>query len=210
MDEFVEKEAVVERKEQLASFMDTLYPAARKDSLTARYKGWSHSGRWVAWQELASFYRCHPGRLLLGTGMGNFSSRLAFKTAALGIGGGYPPKERYIHPLFRDNYLYLYLHYHTRDEGQHSVINKPDSVYGQLLGEYGLAGVACFFLFYAGFFLRGIRSLSYGMPLLLLLGASFFTEYWFEQLSVVVLFEFLMLLDISGIRKPGAPEIINV
>jgi hypothetical protein len=76
------------------------------------------------------------------------------------------------------------------------VINKPDSVYGQLLGEYGLAGVVCFFLFYAGFFLRRARTLPYGLPLLLLLGASFFTEYWFEQLSVVVLFEFLMLLEL--------------
>ena len=196
--DFVEKVNVVERKEQLATFMDTLYPVAKKDSLTAGYKGWDRSGRWVAWQELAQLYRHHPGQLLLGAGMGNFSSRLAFKTAAVNIEGGYPAKERYIHPLFRDNYLYLYLYYHTRDEGQHSVINKPDGVYGQLLGEYGLIGLGCFFLLYAGFFLQRIRPLSYGLPLLLLLGACFFTEYWFEQLSVVVLFEFLMLLDVSG------------
>jgi len=58
-----------------------------------------------------------------------------------------------------------------------------------------LAGVACFLLLYVGFFIKRARSLSYGLPLLLLMGASFFTEYWFEQLSVVVLFEFLMLLD---------------
>ncbi|HWK04822.1 MAG TPA: oligosaccharide flippase family protein [Puia sp.] len=193
--DFVEKTVVVERKQQLASFMDTLYPPARKDSLTAKYKGWDRSGRWIAWQELADLYRNHPGRLLLGSGMGNFSSRLAFKTAAVNIEGTYPPGERYIDPSFRDNYLYLYLYYHTRDEGQHSVINKPDSVYGQLLGEYGLIGLGCFFLLYAGFFLQRVRSLSYGLPLLLLLGASFLTEYWFEQLSVVVLFEFLMLLD---------------
>jgi len=193
--DFVEKKGVMEREAKLATFMDTLYPPGAKDTLKAKYKGWDHSGRWVAWQELVNYYRLHPGQILLGTGMGNFSSRLAFKTAALNIDGGYPQKERYIHPLFRDNYLYIYLYYHQRDEGQHSVINKPDGVYGQLLSEYGLAGIACFFLLYAAFFIRRIRSLSYGLPLLLLLGASFFTEYWFEQLSVVVLFEFLMLLD---------------
>ena len=206
MNEFVEKKVVVERKKQLASFMDTLYPVAKKDSLTAGYKGWDRSGRWIAWQELAKLYKDHPGQLLLGAGMGNFSSRLAFKTAAVNIEGSYPGRERYIHPLFRDNYLYLYLYYHTRDEGQHSVINKPDGVYGQLLGEYGLIGIGCFFLLYAGFFLQRARLLSYGLPLLLLLGASFFTEYWFEQLSVVVLFEFLMLLDLSGASRPGIPK----
>lgn len=199
VNDFVEKENVLERKELLVSFMDTLYPAARQDSLTAKYKDWDRSGRWVAWQELADLYKRYPGRLLLGTGMGNFSSRLAFKTAAVNIEGGYPSRERYIHPLFRDNYLYLYLYYHTRDEGQHSVINKPDSVYGQLLGEYGLIGIGCFFLLYAGFFLQRSHSLSYGLPLLLLLGGSFFTEYWFEQLSVVALFEFLLLLDKSAL-----------
>jgi len=193
--DFVEKKVVQDREKTVATFVDTLYPRAIRDSLKAKYKGWDRSGRWVSWQELAAHYKNYPGQLLLGAGMGNFSSRLAFKTAALNIEGGYPIKDRYIHPFFRDNYLYIYLYYHMRDEGQHSVINKPDSVYGQLLSEYGLVGIACFFLLYAAFFFKGIRSLSYGLPLLLLLGASFFTEYWFERLSVVVLFEFLMLLD---------------
>jgi hypothetical protein len=71
-------------------------------------------------------------------------------------------------------------------------------VYGQLLAEYGLAGLLCFFIFYLIFFGRHIQwrgTRSYGLPLLLLMSGAFFTEYWFEQLSVVVLFELLMLLD---------------
>jgi O-antigen/teichoic acid export membrane protein len=208
MTDFVEKSSVVQRKKQLASFMDTTYPRGRGDSLHTRYKGWNHFGRWVALQEMNDFFYRHPVRLLLGAGMGNYSSRLAFKTAALGIDGGYPQREQYIHPFFRDDYLFLYLYYHTREEGEHSVVNKPDSVYGQLLGEYGLAGLLAFLVFYVGFFLQGIRSLSYGMPLLLLMGAAFLTEYWFEQLSVVVLFEFLMLLDqpIPRHQNPQPPR----
>src|SRR5260221_8304047 len=130
--------------------------------------------------------------------MGRFSSRLAFKTAALDIAGAYPVGRRYIDPFFRDNYLYLYLYYHSHDEGQHSVVNKPDSVYGQLLSEYGLAGLVLFGVLYVAFFLKGSRHLTYGLPLLLLTGMAFFTEYCFEHLSVVVIFELLLLLD----KKP--------
>ena len=115
-------------------------------------------------------------------------------------------RSQYIHPFFRDDYLFLYLYYHTREEGEHSVVNKPDSVYGQLLCEYGLVGVLAFLFFYAGFFLQGIRSLSYGIPLLMLMGVAFLTEYWFEQLSVVVLFEFLMLLDQPILPRHQNPQ----
>ena len=34
-----------------------------------------------------------------------------------------------------------------------------------------------------------------GLPVLLLMGMAFFTEYWFEQLSIVVVFELLLLSD---------------
>jgi len=103
--------------------------------------------------------------------------------------------ERFIDPFFRDNYLYLYLYYHSKDEGQHSVVNKADSVYGQLLSEYGLVGFLFFVVLYAAFFFRNVRGLAYGLPVLLLMGMAFFTEYWFEQLSIVILFELLLLSD---------------
>jgi hypothetical protein len=198
-NEFVEKKDIVEKRARMDSFLKTLYPADVKDSLHKQYTSWDRSGRWIAWQELRDFFLLHPGQILLGTGMGRFSSRLAFKTAALGIDGAYPQGLRYIHPDFRNNYLYIYLYYHTRDEGQHSVINKPDSVYGQLLSEYGLAGLTSFLLFYVRSFSRkkGRFGHGYGLPLLLLAGGSFITEYWFEQLSIVILFEFLMLLNES-------------
>lgn len=197
MIDLVQKREMMARQAALRSSIDSLYTRPFRDSLRKKYSGWDMSGRWIAWREMKDFFLLHPGRLVLGAGMGNFSSRVAFKTAAMDIDGSYPIKQRYIHPFFRDNYLYLYLYYHSKDQGQHSVVNKPDSVYGQLLGEYGLVGVACFLLFYLGFFIRNIRSLTYGLPLLLLMGACFLTEYWFEQLSIVVLFEFLMLLDSS-------------
>ncbi|MBN8850498.1 MAG: hypothetical protein BGO55_31695 [Sphingobacteriales bacterium 50-39] len=196
--EFVESNQMTQKEDKLHSFMSELYLPGQADSIKRQYTAWRMSGRVIAWQELGRFFREHPGRLLLGTGMGNFSSRLAFRTTGLGIEGSYPARYAYIHPFFRQNYLFLYLYYHTRDEGQHSVINKPDSVYGQLLSEYGLIGVGCFVILYLAAFGRGLWKRpvrSYGAPLLLLMAGAFFTEYWFEQLSVVVLFELLMLLD---------------
>jgi O-antigen ligase len=197
-DQFVETAPVVAKETKLQHFMNQTYSRDKIDSIERQYTGWDLSGRRIAWAELGHFFQHHPARLLLGTGMGNFSSRLALRTTALGVEGAYPVSQQYIHPFFRDNYLFLYLYYHTRDEGQHSVINKPDSVYGQLLAEYGLAGMACFFIFYLAFFggiLRRRAARSYALPLLLIMTGAFFTEYWFEQLSVVVLFELLMLLE---------------
>jgi len=193
--EFVERKEVVKKEEAMRSFGEVYYPQGMEDSFKLKYKNYSRSGRWVAMQEMVRFFSEHPMRLPLGMGMGHFSSRLAFKTAALGIDGGYPAGQRYIDPFFRDNYLYLYLYYHSKDEGQHSVVNKPDSVYGQLLCEYGLVGLLFFVVMYAAFFFRNVRGLSYGLPVLLLMGMAFFTEYCYEQLSVVILFELLLLSD---------------
>ena len=196
--QFVESKVVEQKETKLHTFMEDLYTPGEVDSIKRQYTGWNLSGRKIAWQSLGRFFQVHPARLLLGAGMGNFSSQLAFRTTALGIEGNYPARHAYIHPFFRNNYLFIYLYYHTRDEGQHSMINKPDSVYGQVLSEYGLIGFSCFIVLYLAFFGWGIwrrRGRSYGIPLLLMMAGAFLTEYWFEQLSVVVLFELLMLMD---------------
>jgi hypothetical protein len=43
--------------------------------------------------------------------------------------------------------------------------------------------------------LKSYRKLSYGLPLACILFSLFFIDYWFEQLSIVILFELLLLLD---------------
>jgi hypothetical protein len=89
------------------------------------------------------------------------------------------------------------LYYHTQKQSKHAAMNIPDSVYGQLLGEYGIIGFLCFAVLYAGYFLKRIGKLTYSIPLLIVLAASFFFEYWFELLSIVVLFEFMFLVDLK-------------
>lgn len=153
-------------------------------------------GKVITFRQTALFLKHHPAKALTGGGMGNFSSKLAFRSTSLGMAGGYPVKYAFISPDFLMNHLDVYLNFFSRRPGMHSVTNSPDSVYDQLLSEYGLAGFVIFLLLYIGYFLKHRRYLSYGLPLLLFVCCVFFTDYWFEQLSIVVLFELLLLADI--------------
>lgn len=147
--------------------------------------------------QTANFFRHHPGKIIFGDGMGNFSSKLAFRASGLGFTGGYPARYAYINPDFLAGHLDLYLNFFSQRAGFHSLTNSPFSVYDQLLAEYGFAGLLIFGICYIGFFTKHRKTLSYGLPILLLTGAILFTDYWFEQLSVLVFFELLLLLDMK-------------
>ncbi|WP_139235610.1 hypothetical protein [Mucilaginibacter polytrichastri] len=153
-------------------------------------------GKVISFKQTVHFLAANPRKILTGDGMGNFSSKLAFKATDLGMAGGYPARYTFISHDFLSNHLDVYLNFFSRRTGMHSIINSPDSVYDQLLGEYGIAGLVLFALCYVGYFLKQYRYLSYGLPLLLFIGCVFFTDYWFEQLSIVVLAELLLLADI--------------
>ena len=154
-------------------------------------------GKVTALKEVVTYLWQHPAKIITGCGICNFSSKLAFKATGLKIAGGYPERFKYINPAFEKNHLALYLGYFTKTAGQHSVINKPDSVYGQLLGEYGIAGIAALIIFYFGFFSKHLKTLTYGLPLLVFTAGLFFSDYWFEQLSVMTVFELLLFLNIK-------------
>jgi hypothetical protein len=152
-------------------------------------------GKLTAFKELYGFMKTHPIKLAIGNGMGRFSSKLAFRATGLKIAGGYPAAYTYVDEDFKNNHLSVYLNYFGRDSGMHSIANSPNSFYGQLLGEYGLVGVVCFVMLYVLFFAKGFTRLTYGLPVLIIMAGALVTEYWFEQLSVVVMFELLILLN---------------
>jgi hypothetical protein len=155
----------------------------------------------IAFEQTFEYLKNNPGKIFLGNGIGNFSSKLAFRTTGLQMAGRYPENFTYIGNDFLNNHLNLYLAYFSKDMELHSVINSPDSTYDQLISEYGLAGVFSFILFYIGFFVKHTRKLTYGIPLLLIMLGAFAVEYWYEQLSVVILFELLMLLNIKETKE---------
>lgn len=171
--------------------------------LTEKYN-WSHPGKWVAADQLINFYRQYPAKILLGAGIANFSSRTAFKITGLDIAGAYPDKYSYISPWFLNNHLFLYIFYHAQPQPKHAAENTPDSTYYQLLGEYGVVGMLAFLLLYLGYFLKRLPRSGYGIPLLLLLLMAFSVEYWFEQLSIVILAEVLFFLAITDASKKEA------
>lgn len=180
------------QKELLAYALKTI-PAFTTNLETVKSR--KMPGKLLALKQTTSFLKQHPLKLLTGAGIANFSSKLAFRATGLKVAGGYPAAFVYVHPDFLDNHLRLYLDYFSKDAELHSFTNSPNSVYDQLLAEYGLIGLACFVIFYLGYFLRKNSRKNYGLPLLLLLLGAFIAEYWFEQLSIVILFELLMLVN---------------
>ncbi len=154
-------------------------------------------GKGIAFLQTVRFLQSHPVKIIAGDGLGNFSSKLAFKATGLGLEGGYPARYAYINDDFMLNHLDVYLNFFSKKAELHSLTNNPSSVYDQLLAEYGLLGLFIFCVFYLGFFARRYRRLSYGIPILVLLLSVFFIDYWFEQLSVIIFFELLLFLDIK-------------
>ena len=148
-----------------------------------------------------TYLRSHPAKAITGAGVGNFSSKLSFKSTGLNIAGSWPQRFRYVNKDFLANHLDLYLYYFTKPDGLHSAVNNPACVYDQLISEYGIAGLLCYFIFYMGFFLRSVSLLSFGIPLILVLSGIFFFDYWFEQLSVVTFFELLLFLNLKEAKQ---------
>jgi hypothetical protein len=154
-------------------------------------------GKVIGLLQTANFFKTNPSKILTGNGIGNFSSKLAFRATGLAFSGGYPKKYIYINPDFLHNHLDVYLSFFTQSAATHSLTNSPFSVYDQILAEYGLLGLLALFVFYLGFFAKHYATLTYGVPVMVLVMFIFFIDYWFEQLSVIIFFELLLFLNIK-------------
>jgi hypothetical protein len=161
-------------------------------------------GKILALKQSYNFLKDHQTKIIAGNGIGNFSSKLAFKATGLKMAGGFPVGLTYCNPAFLNNHLNLYAHFYLKNAHSHSILHSPDSVYDQLATEYGFIGLLAFALYYVGYFLRDITKLSYGLPLIILLLTFFTVDYWFEQLSIVILFELMMFINMKENTKPVA------
>lgn len=161
----------------------------------------SKPGKLISFIQTYQYLESKPENLLFGSGIGRFSSKLAFRASGTGILGSYPKKYIYVAPEFKNNHLKSFLFYYNSDASKHSVLNYPFSVYNQILGEYGVVGMILFLMFYLGYFLRRIKHLTYGRYMTLILLGFFFMEYWFEFFSLIVLFELFVLLNIKEGEK---------
>lgn len=190
------------KQKELLDFYRQLYGDTTNALDHAYYS--RHPGKVISLEETFGFLKENPKHLILGAGPGNFSSKLAFKASNVNISGKYIKRFAYIAPEFRDHHLKLSLNYYLQPSTEHSIINFPNSVLNQLLGEYGVIGLLLFLVFYAGFYLRRIRQLSFGRLLLPLLLLFMLTDYWLESFTIVIVFELMMFIDLS--RNRPAPQ----
>jgi hypothetical protein len=163
-------------------------------------------GKILAVRQSYNFLKDHENKIISGDGIGNFSSKLAFRATGLKMAGGFPQNFTYCNPDFLNNHLNLYAYFFLKNAHSHSIIHIPASVYDQLLTEYGFLGFLAFSAYYVGFFFRYPKKLSYGLPLVITLLSFFMVDYWFEQLSIVILFELLMFINIKEHTKTTEHE----
>ena len=138
------------RKEQLTDFV-------RINKVSLPISGqhphfMSIPGKLTAFLQTLNYFKHHRSRIITGVGIGDFSSKLAFRTTGLKIAGGYPVKYIYINHDFLVNHLDIYLNYFTRSVSLQSLTNNPFSVLDQILAEYGLIGIIALLMCYFGFF----------------------------------------------------------
>jgi hypothetical protein len=155
------------------------------------------AGKVQAFRQSLLFLKEHHDKIFFGNGIGNFSSSLAYRATGLKIAGGFPAALTYTNPDFLSNHFSLYAFFASKCAESHSIIHNSASVFDQLMTEYGFLGLFGFAFYYLGYFLRNMNKLSYGFPMLGLLISVFLIDYWFERLSIVVLFELLYFIDIK-------------
>lgn len=134
--------------------------------------------------------------LIAGAGTGNFSSKQAIKTTGLGLQGSYPIKNLYINKAFIEYHLYSLLYVLALPVAEHSIINMPNSIYNQVAGEYGVIGIILFLILYIGFFWERRKLLRVGIYITLFTLMMLGFDYWFEMISLTVIFELFMFMDI--------------
>ena len=134
--------------------------------------------------------------LMVGSGPGLFSSKLALKMTGLNIQGTYPQRYVYIGEVYSQNHLYTMLYYLSQPLSEHSVLNFPNSIYNHIAGEYGLIGILLVLVIYLGYFVTRYKSSAAAPYLIVLMMALGVAEYWFEMISLTLMFETMVLSDV--------------
>lgn len=158
----------------------------------------SKPGKLISFVQTYIYLKRPPAHMVFGAGVGNFSSKLAFRASGAGALGSYPARYAYMSPEFRYLHFRTFRYYYSNpDPSKHSVLNFPYSVYNQILGEYGVVGVLLFAICYFGYFAARYKRMSYGIYMFVALFGFFFTEYWFELFSLVIIFELFLFLNLK-------------
>jgi hypothetical protein len=177
--------------EPLARLMRRWYGFPRSYTPDAGQLGMS--GKFHSHKQTLQYLSSSPRKAFLGAGPGAFSSKLMLKMTGLGMQGRYPAERAWVSPDALYNHLYILLVVYYQPISEHSMVHQVASAYNHVGGEYGLIGIALAAIFYVGYFWKMHRR---SFPGLLLLGVMMLLmglEYWFEMMTLTVVFEWLML-----------------
>lgn len=148
----------------------------------------------ISFEETISNFTSSPSEFIFGAGMGNFSSRLAFLTS-----GDYTKwySEDWVHinDKFLENHFALWNTWLLSKMYMGGTANQPFSVYNRIIGEYGLIGILLFIFYYVWPLYKYSEKVYSNQALLILMVGYFFLDYWFEYFSVIIIFEFLILVN---------------
>jgi hypothetical protein len=194
--------------DKIIMFSNKLYQDSLTSASAYQYHS-AYSGKILSYIETINFMFHDIKNFILGSGAGQFSSKVAFKASGIGVLGNYPKRFHYISEPFKENHLRILVYYFIQSPEKHSATNIPFSVYNQLLGEYGLIGFLLFIFLYIYYFAKKYKLLTYGKIILPVMMIFFATDYWFEHLSIVVIFELLMLLDFNML-KPNTNNVPSI
>jgi hypothetical protein len=128
----------------------------------------------------------------VGASPAHFSSRVAF------IGGGefvdwYPKSLVFLAKNFSQFHFQLWNNEVLSIDFNDGTANQPFSVYNQVIGEYGIVGVITFLTFYLKGVWKKIRGIQYSLLMIISLILFLFLDYWFEYISTMLIFEFIIL-----------------
>lgn len=152
-------------------------------------------GKKIAVLQTLGFFRDKPLMLVAGAGIGNFSSRLAFQYSGRDSSRLFMKLPKYAHGYYFKNHLLIYDSMRQLPLEYHSIKHFPNNFFSQLLGEYGLAGIALFFVFYLRYFYRNVADKRFFFMLLMFTSACLMLDYFYEFFNVMIIFELLLLID---------------
>lgn len=182
------------------------HTVSRNDQITKKEDSefFKHKkGKLISFDETIDFARSGNGNLLLGAGMGNFSSLLARRQSDIQADMKSKLFRRLptrIAPSYRANHYTIEKHLYNLPTDWHSIQQLPSSFFNQILGEYGLVGSLMFLLGYVWFLLRRTNYKAYFFPMCVLVGYYLLFDYLFEYLSIMVLFELFYIIQLPAIN----------
>jgi len=140
---------------------------------------------------------------LIGAGTTNFSSLTAQRMSGLDSSRIFTQVlPFYCSPLYAANHRLIHIvRLSDKPEYLSQTNNWPNSIYSQILGEYGIIGGLIFILFYFGYYFKERKYWSYGLWVTLLIIAFSFFDYMFEPLCVMIFYELLMEIDIMANKE---------